>query len=94
MSYMKFGYPLMWFNTGETKSYVYQSTDNCTVDYDDKYEDDKSFCELVYTFVLHETEDKKYAEKILRTLAKKLGVDKELRKEPLSLNDFLDKVIK
>lgn len=89
MSYMRIGYPLQWFKEGTTKSYVYSSYDGYVEDYDDRYEDDKSFCELIYSIVLNETDDEKYAEKILRTLAKKLGIDKDLRETEMSTDEFL-----
>jgi len=79
MSYQRWGYPLEWFKTGESKSYVFCHVDGFVEDYNDTYDDDKSFCELIYRIVLCETEDKKYAEKILRVLAKKLGIEDELK---------------
>jgi len=95
MSYMRWGYPLKYFKSGETKSYVYQSSikDGKIEDYDDKYEDNRSFCELISVFVEYETNDPEYTFKIVKILAKKLGIDGQLRKEPLSGDEYVDKVL-
>lgn len=72
MSYMRTSYPLKYFK-GESKSYVF--FDGYSImDYGDKYDDDKSFIELIGRIVLRETNDKEYAEKIIKTLAKKMNI--------------------
>lgn len=53
-------------------------------DYGDRYKDNASFCELIRTFVSRQTGDEKYADKIMKVLAKKLRVEHKLRKKPLT----------
>lgn len=89
MSYMRMGYHLKYFKTGKTSSYVFPTeykNKNYVEDYGDKYKDNKSFIELIGTFVRNETENEEYAWKIVKILAKKLKVDKDLRKKPLTIN--------
>jgi len=92
MSFMRNGWVSRYFKHSETKSYVFPSApDNKIEDYDDKYEDDKSFIELLARFVELQTKDKDYVWKIVKILAKKLGVEKELRVRPASIMYLLDK---
>lgn len=81
---MRCGYPLRYFSTGETKSYVFSDGKNIT-DYADDYEDNKSFCELIGNFVERATGDEKYAFKIVKILAKKMKVDNSLLSETKNL---------
>lgn len=88
MSYMRMGYYLKYFKTGKTKSYIFGTKykkKSYVEDYDDKYGDNKSFCELIGGFVRNATENEEYAWKIVKILAKKLKVDKDLRKKPLTI---------
>lgn len=59
-------------------------------DYGDNYRDNASFCELIGTIVGRETNDKEYAEKIMKILAKKLRVEHKLRKKPLTTDQWFD----
>jgi len=77
---MRYGMPLKFFKDSKSKYYIFLS-DKGIVDYDCDYSDNKSFCELIYKFILYETHDEEYAKKILKILAKKLGIDSELKPE-------------
>jgi len=70
------------FKNGDYEGYV--------EDYKDIYKDNCSFIELIGTIIRRETEDKEYAEKIIKVLAKKLKVEHKLRKKPLTANQWLD----
>lgn len=78
MSYMRYNHPLRWFR-GESASYVFSGEDNRIEDYHDTYSDTCSFVELVGQIVYRETKDATYADKIVRTLAKKLHIYHNLR---------------
>ena len=92
MSFMRWGYPLTYFKKGESSSYVYSSSikDGKIEDYDDAYENNESFVELIGTFIRRETGDEEYAWKIVRILAKKLGIEDNLREKPLDTNGWLE----
>lgn len=83
---MRCGWPLKYFKTGETKSYVFPTSgtkgEEVIEDYGDDYKDNKSFCELIHNFVWRATESDKYATKIMDILAMKLGVYSELLDKP------------
>jgi hypothetical protein len=87
MSYQRWGYPLEYFKTGNSHSYVYlhcsdeERMEDYIEDYDDKYKDNKSLVELIGIFIARETGDEKYAWKMVKVLAKKLGVEKDLIEE-------------
>jgi len=85
MSYQRWGSPLDYFKTGESKSYVYlhggEDNNDFIEDYDDEYKDNKSLVELLGVFIVRETGDEKYAWKMVKILAKKLGVEKDLIEE-------------
>jgi hypothetical protein len=91
---MRWGYPLEYFKTGESKSYVFCHVDNYVEDYNDKYDDNKSLIELLGTIIYAETKDQKYAWKVVKILAKKLGVEKDLRERPLGSDEWFDMVLK
>jgi len=82
MSYQRWGYKLSYFKNGKSENYVYCHCDGYVEDYGSKYKDNKSLIELLGTIIEQETQDPKYAWKMVKILAKKLGVDKDLRKEP------------
>ena len=89
MSYMRMGCPLKYFK-GESKSYVYYDVGNFVEDYNDRYTENASFCELIGTLVSRATHnDEKYARKIMKILAKKLRVSRKLRKKPLTTEQLL-----
>ena len=95
MSYMRVGYPLKYFKKGITESYVFSAQANLKgdvyiEDYGDEYKDNKSFIELIGTFVRNATQNEEYAWKIVKILAKKLKVDKDLRKKPLTINQEIN----
>lgn len=79
MSYQRIGYDLEYFKTGKSKSYVFAHVEGFVQDYNDKYDDTKSLLDLIGRFIECETRDKRYAKKIVRVLAKKLNLEKELR---------------
>jgi hypothetical protein len=100
MSYQRWGYPLEYFKTGDSKSYVFvhcgdleNNIKDYVEDYDDEYKDNKSLIELIGRFIVHETKDEKYAWKMVKILAKKLRVEKDLREKPLNDNEFFDLVL-
>lgn len=74
------GWPLRYFK-GETQSYVFSDGEHIH-DYEDVYSDNDSFCELMATFVKDATGSEEYAEKMLRVLANKLGIENHLLKTP------------
>lgn len=78
MSYIRMGHPLRYFK-GNSKEYVYPSTDGYVEDYYSDYNDDASFCELIEEFVDRATRDKKYSLKIMKILAKKLKIEHKLK---------------
>ena len=84
MSYQRYGYPLHYFKTGKSESYVFLhcgyngDSEPFMEDYKDKYNDDKSFVELIGNIIEHETTSE-YALKIVNVLSKKLGIDSELK---------------
>jgi len=89
MSFIRMGYPLNYFE-GESKSYVFPSSykgKDYVEDYEDKYDDNATFAELLVTFVYRETKDKEYAWKIAGILEKKIRGIKR-RKKPLSEKEF------
>jgi hypothetical protein len=98
MSYMRYGYPLRYFKTGKSKSYVFVSGrkygPDYVSDYNDEYKDNRSFCELIGKIILHETKDEDYAWKMVRVLAKKLGIQKQLRKKPLAFEEEVKLIFK
>lgn len=77
MSYMRIGHPLKYFK-GESKAYVYPSAEGYVEDYNSDYKDNATFCELIEEFVYRATGDKKYSLRIMKILAKKLDVEKDL----------------
>jgi hypothetical protein len=85
---MRCGYPLTYFKTGESNYYVFFHCDGYVEDYKATYDDNKSFIELVGSIIERETTPE-YAWKIVKILAKKLGLEKELRDAPLTEDDFL-----
>ena len=87
MSYLRYGYPLKYFK-GFSDSYVYLHNDGYIEDHNDKYQDTVSFADLMGVIILRETGDKKYAWKMVKILAKKLGIEDKLRDEPLNENTF------
>lgn len=91
---MRYGYPLKYFKNGASESYVYDSSStNAIEDYGDKYNDNRSFCELIGTFIRRATDDEKYTWKMVKILAKKLGVEDDLREKPLDSDEWFDKVL-
>jgi hypothetical protein len=90
---MRYGYPLTYFKTGESSYYVFAHCDGFVEDYKTKYEDDKSLIELIGNFIERETGDEKYALKMVKVLAKKFGVEKDLREKPMTNNEFFRKVM-
>ncbi len=100
MSYLRSGHPLIYFE-GFSKAYVFHScgesgAEDFVEDYDNKYEDNATFAELLVNFILKETNDKKYAWKIAGILEKKLP-DVKRRKKPLGSGQYdalLDKEMK
>ena len=80
MSYIRAGHDLHWFK-GVSTEYVFDAVDGGVEDYDSEYNDNASFCELIGLIVLKLSRDKQYADKIVRVLAKKLGIEHELRKK-------------
>lgn len=79
MSYMRFGYKHRWFKTGKSDLYVFPHVDGFVEDYGADYKDDRSLIELIGTIIWRETENERYANKIVKVLAKKLGLEKDLR---------------
>jgi hypothetical protein len=79
---MRSPYPLEHFY-GITESYVYHNGDGVE-DYGDDYENNPSFIELIGRFIESGTGDEKYANKIVKVLAKKLGCEHLLREHPLT----------
>ena len=80
MSYIRCAWPLRYFR-GRSTLYVYGSTRGIE-DYDTDYSDNESFCELIGVFVREATGDEKYAEKMIRVLAKKVGIERRLLHNP------------
>jgi len=100
MSYLRYGHPLEYFRNGVSNLYVYlhcgdseYGIKDFVEDYGDDYKDDKSFIELIGRFIAHETGDEKYAWKMVTVLAKKLGVEKDLREKPLSSDEYFDMIL-
>lgn len=97
MSFMRCGYPLRYFRKGETEFYVFPSEfkgKEYIEDYDSDYKDDKSFAELIGNFVKSATGNEEYAFKIVKLLAKKLGIENELRKNPLTVDEWFENAFK
>mgnify|MGYP001767709757 CR=1 FL=1 len=80
MSYIRCAWPLRYFK-GRSTLYVYGSSDGIE-DYDTDYSDNESFCELMGNFVESATGDARYAEKMVRILAKKIGIENRLLPKP------------
>lgn len=96
MSYMRSGYPLKYFK-GKSKSYVFPSSYkkgkkwiDYICDYNDKYEDNCSFIELLANIIQDEVKDEEYTFKIVKMLAKKLKVENRLRRrnKPISEEEY------
>ncbi|MEK6963924.1 MAG: hypothetical protein AABX70_05840 [Nanoarchaeota archaeon] len=97
MSYVRFNEPLRYFK-GSSASYVFTSGGKLTKkgwerdettyteDYDDHYNDDKTFADLLCRYVAIVTQDEKYTWKIAGTLAKKLKIP--LRKHKLTFKEW------
>ena len=83
MSYQRYGYPLKYFKTGVSDNYVFSHVDGYIEDYGSDYKDDKSLVELIGDIIERETGNEDYAWKIVKVLAKKLKIDKDLRKRDL-----------
>ena len=97
MSFMRCGYPLRYFKKGETEYYVFPGEykgKEYIEDYSSDYKDDKSFAELIGNFVKSATGNEEYAFKIVKVLAKKLGIEKELRKNPLTVDEWFENAFK
>lgn len=97
MSFMRCGSPLRYFKTGETEYYVFPGEykgKEYIEDYDSDYKDDKSFAELIGNFVKSATGNEEYAFKIVKVLAKKFCIEKELRKKPLTIDKWFEKAFK
>lgn len=92
MSYCRSGYPLKYFK-GFSDYYVYLSEEGM-VDQEEKYEDTRGLVDLIGTIIERETSDRRYAWKIVRILAKKLGIEKDLRGRPLTEDDFFEEMQK
>lgn len=94
MSYMRLGYILKYFKNGKTESYVYPTSDEkgneVIEDYGDDYKNNKSFCELIGNLIRRATGNEKYAWKIVKILAKKLKIDKDLRDKPLTFEEYFE----
>ena len=87
MSYIRAGHELRYFE-GESNSYVFLAgaenvEDYYVEDYDDNYEDDTTFAELLLRFIGRATEwrDEKYLYKIAGVLEKKLGVKRRPKEQ-------------
>jgi len=87
MSYLRMGHPLTWFK-GNSDAYIFLS-DVGIQDYDATYEDLPTLIELIGVITARETGDDFFAEKLVRLLAVKLGVQNELRAQPLSDQEYL-----
>ena len=93
---MRCGWAFKYFKEGFTKEYVFLSAPgkegekDFIEDYNSKYEDNKSFCELIGEFVERITKDEEYAFKIVKILAKKLKCDKDLLKKPRNSDTIMD----
>lgn len=97
MSFMRCGYPLKYFRTGKTSYYIFPTDykeQYYIEDYDTDYSDNKSFVELMARFVEIATENKGYAFKMAKILAKKLGIEKKMRRTPLSEDEWFKKVFR
>lgn len=90
MSYIRPGHALEWFKD-VSHEYVFLSAGNPehVEDYGSKYEHNPSLCELLHNIILRETGDRKYADKMLHVLAKKLGCEDKLRKHQLTQKEYL-----
>lgn len=77
MSYMRSGYELDKFKTGESV-YVYHDGKQVE-DYGESFEDSKVLAELIYVILRRETGDEEWSNKILRILAEKLDIDDQLK---------------
>ena len=74
--------------------YSSSAKDDEIEDYDDTYGDNRSLIELIGTFIRRATDDEKYAWKMVQVLAKKLGVESELREKPLDSDEWFGIVFK
>jgi hypothetical protein len=94
ISYMRAPYLLEHFY-GITESYVFHDG-NGIVDHGDNYANNPSFIELIGEFVRRETSDDKYALKIMRVLAEKLGCMNLMREHPITdeENDIEEKMLR
>ncbi|MBE3114813.1 MAG: hypothetical protein IMZ59_04760 [Actinobacteria bacterium] len=94
---MRWGYPLEYFKTGKSAYYVFlhcgEGNEDYMEDYGETYKDDKSLIELIGRIIYHETKDEKYTWKMVKILAKKLGVEDDLREKPLDSDEWFDMVI-
>lgn len=91
MSYLRMGHPLTWFD-GDSNAYVFLGEGGIE-DYDNNYEDLPTLIELIGVIISRETEDDGFAEKVVRMLAYKLGVVDQLRKQPLTDQEYLTMVL-
>jgi hypothetical protein len=98
MSYIRMGHPLEYFKANSSL-YVFVSADskkkdgtyNTHVeDYGASYIDNCSLITLIGRIIERETDDKEYALKMVKILAKKLGVENKLRDHPLTTEEYLE----
>ncbi len=97
MSYIRMNNLLRYFE-GFSEAYVFPSCgesgkEDYIEDYDDKYEDNATFADLLVRFVYLETKDKDYAWKIAGILENKLPGIKR-RPKPLTDKQFTDLMFK
>jgi len=97
MSYIRADWPLKYFK-GCSKEYVVLSSNSkgkdFIKDYNSNYVDDTTFIELLGTYIYLATKDKKYSEKIIRILAKKLKCKNKLRARKLTDKQIFDIMVK
>lgn len=90
MSYLRPGHELEWFKD-TSQEYVFLCADEKegVEDYNSRYSHNPSLCELIGHFILRQTGDAKYADKMVRVLAAKLGCEDKLRKHRLTLKEHM-----
>ncbi len=79
MSYCRYGSPLQWFRSGQSSFYVFVHVDGYVEDYDaDFAEDPQAFLDMIGTIIFDETEDEVWTKKVLKILARMIGLEQEL----------------
>lgn len=89
MSFIRAGHELEWFKD-TSHEYVFLCADEKegVEDYNSGYSHNPSLCELIGHFILRQTGDEQYADKMVRILAERLGCADKLREHKLTTEEY------